>query len=361
MCVVGMQAVETRELTAMLSSSCSSEETLTLREVDEELFDSSDLEEEASAGGVDAECEVSYQQQQARPRAPSRLARMCSGAVEMYTLDAKSPTAAAGAADERSGGQLAVVSKTGSSELGSLVSDRTMITLATAMSLGSKGNAVEADLLFDLEEDASSSGPHTPSSSIRMLSAKQHDEVMEGASPPAADGDSIRAVDVQQLQECLTGAQLLSAGMAAEPKPLAAGLSVTARLPPLPSNSLLSPATPAIARSVQMADGWMYRNLKAKPAAALAERCVLNSSKKATAGARRRTGLQCAMYPPPVVRAAPKSANEVLSGLSEDQWVAFMAELQSYMDEALHAATGSWRRASQAAGLVGAAMSCPRF
>lgn len=357
-----LQAVETRELTAMLSSSFSSSDgAFALREEDEEGFvDSSELED----GSADVDCSAAYeqQQQQHRPRAPSRLGMMCSSAGD-------GGDAAAGHAG--SSGQ-AVVSaasaKVNSGDLGSVMSEGTVFNLATAMSMGSKGGAAEADLLFDLEEDASSSAATTPASnSSGLLAGKQQDEVMAGASPPAYGASSVTSMDAEQLTMYLSGAQLMTsstaAGDAAGVVPVSAGLSVcTAGLPPMPGGSMISPIPPAVARSVHMSEGWMFRGLKTKAAAAgLIQRCTVNGSKKGAAAARRRTGLQCAMYPPPVVRAAPRSTNEVLTGLSEEQWAAFMAELQLYMDEALQPGTGNWRRASEAAGFGGVAMSCPRF
>lgn len=116
-----------------------------------------------------------------------------------------------------------------------------------------------------------------------------------------------------------------------------------------------------VARSVQVAGGgWMFRDLKAKGGLATVGRCV-NVQKGPSAGPRRRTGLHKAMYPPPVIRAPPRATNEVLSGLSEQQWQAFMQELLAYMDDALRPGRGAWRGASQAAGLGTVAMSCPRF
>jgi hypothetical protein len=371
-CVAARQAVETRELTAMLSTSLSSSDgAFALREEDEEGFvDSSELEDEAE---VDADCSVAYQlQQQHRPRAPSRLGMMANGG------EADCGDVVGAAAGSANGAAPAVTSaasaKVSSSDLTSVMSDGTILTLASAMSLGSKGGPGEADLLFDLEEDSSSSTATTPAcNSSGLLAVKPvQDEVMAGASPSAYGPSSVTSMDAEQLTTCLSGAQLLScskvdgsaAGVAGV-TPVPNGLSVcTAGMLPLSGGGgMISPIPPALARSVHVGEVWMFRGLKTKAGAAagLIQRCNVNGSKKGPGAARRRTGLQGAIYPPPVVRAAPRSTNEVLTGLSEEQWAAFMAELQTYMNEALRPGTGSWRRASEAAGFGGAAMSCPRF
>lgn len=412
-CVAARQAVETRELTAMMSSSsCSSSgdcAAFSLREADEEGLDSSELGEEPcsdeqeqqevdSEEDLDASMsaeqrhQVAQLQQQQRPRAPSRLANCSSIGDEEAAAAAKAVASAAAAA----------AGKASSSDLASVMSEGTVFNLATAMSLGSNGVRApgDADLLFDLEDDPAgacdgSSGGGTPRGSVlRSLhgkgqlgsnsgssSGRQDDVVMAGASPSGLYGaGSISDMEAEQLTEYLGSTQLLPRGAAAAPGGAAAdarpmmGLSVslaspvpagTAGLPPTPPGVPPSPAgLPPIARSMQLRENWMLQGLKAKAAQAVHARCTMTGSKKGAAAAaavRRRTGVQCVMYPPPVVRAAPRKCNEVLSGLSEEQWAAFVAELQAYMDDALRPATGCWRRAYAATGLGAAAMSCPRF
>jgi hypothetical protein len=394
----------------MSSSSCSSSGdcAFSLREADEEGPDSSELEEDACSDDaeqqeVDSEdldaCMASEQQhqvaqlqpQQQRPCAPSRLAMCSSMGAEEGAAAAKAAVPAGAVA----------AAKSSSSDLASVMSEGTVFNLATAMSLGSNAARVpgDADLLFDLEDEpagagSGSSGGGTPRGSVlRSLHAKgqlgsisgrQDDVVMAGASPPGLYGArSISDMEAEQLTEYLGSARLLPPGTAAAAPGSAAagvdgrgrlGLSValsspmpagTAGLPPTPPGVLPSPAgLPPIARSVQLGENWMLQGLKAKAAQAVHARCTMTGSKKsaaAAAAARRRNGVQRVMYPAPVVRAAPRKSNEVLSGLSEEQWVAFVAELQAYMDDALRPATGSWRRAYAATGCGAAAMSCPRF
>jgi hypothetical protein len=389
----------------MSSSSCSSSGdcAFSLREGDEEGLDSSELEEDSGcsedaepqqAGSEDLDaCMAAEQphqvaqlqpmQQQQRSRAPSRLA-MCSS---MGGEEGAAAVVAAGAA---------AAGKCSSSDLASVMSEGTVFNLATAMSLGSNAARApgDADLLFDLEDDPAgagdgSSGGGSPRGSVlRSLhgkgrlgsgssSGRQDDVVMAGASPSGLYGaGSISDMEAEQLTEYLGSTQLLPSGTtaaaAADNRPRL-GLSVAlsspvsaaaAGLPPTPPGVLPSPAAlPPIARSVQLGQNWMLHGLKAKAAQAVHARCTMTGSKKsaAAAAARRRSGVQHVMYPPPVVRAAPRKSNEVLSGLSEEQWAAFIVELQAYMDDALRPATGSWRRAYAATGLGAAAMSCPRF
>jgi hypothetical protein len=411
------QAVETRELTAMMSSSsCSSSGdcAFSLREEDEEGLDSSELEEGCSDDAEQQEedseeldaCMAAEQgqqlgqlQQQQRPRTPSRLA-MCSSMADEQDAAADVAAAPAGAAP---------AGKASSSDLASVMSEGTVFNLATAMSLGSNAARApgDADLLFDLEDEpagagsGSSSGGTPRSSVLRSLhgkgplgsasgsgssSGRQEDVVMAGASPPALYGaGSISDMEAEQLTEYLGSAQLLPSGAAAaapgsSSAAAAAGSrprldlsgaksspvgGATAGSPPTPPGVPPSPAgLPPLARSVQLGQNWMLHGLKAKAAQAVQARCTMTGSKKsaaAAAAARRRSGVPRVMYPPPVVRAAPRKSNEVLSGLSEEQWAAFVAELQAYMDDALRPATGSWRRAYAATGLGAAAMSCPRF
>jgi hypothetical protein len=401
----------------MSSSSCSSSGdcAFSLREEDEEGLDSSELEEGCSDDAEQQEedseeldaCMAAeqthqlgqlQQQQQQRPRAPSRLA-MCSSMADEQGAAGDGAAAPAGAAP---------AGKASSSDLASVMSEGTVFNLATAMSLGSNAARApgDADLLFDLEDEpagagsGSSSGGTPRSSVLRSLhgkgplgsasgsgssSGRQEDVVMAGASPPALYGaGSMSDMEAEQLTEYLGSAQLLppgaaaaapgsSAAAAAGSRPrldLSGAMSspvsgVTAGLPPTPPGVPPSPAgLPPLARSVQLGQNWMLHGLKAKAAQAVQARCTITGSKKsaaAAAAARRRSGVQRVMYPPPVVRAAPRKSNEVLSGLSEEQWVAFVAELQAYMDDALRPATGSWRRAYAATGLGAAAMSCPRF
>lgn len=362
-----MQAAETRELTSMLSSSLSSSDgAFAFKEEDEEGIDSSEIDNEPGTDSVDAGCNVSYKppspQQQHRPRSPSRLGTMCSGSADpCYGSDE-----AAAMAVSSDGTTMTIAAPRASSDLASVISNGAALTIATAMSLGSKG-APEADFLFDLDEDSSSSAANTPASNSGKLSeGKQQDEPMTGPLRPAFGSGSVSSMDAEQLSARISGVRLLTdtADVGTVMGARAVGLSVrTADVPPTGSSALISPPPvhAAAARSVHMGDGWMFRGLKPQAAAALMQRCSVNGAKKGVAGARRRTGLQGAMYPPPVVRAAPRSANEVLSGLSGEQWAAFMAELELYMDEALRPGVGSWRRASEAAGFGGAALSCPRF
>ncbi|KAF8072520.1 PI4KG7 [Scenedesmus sp. PABB004] len=392
-CVAARQAVETRELTAMLSSSCSSDGGFPLREEDEEGYeDSSELEEEEleleggqgpapprAAQLVDRQLAPPPPQQQqqqgqaqhpgaARPRAPSRLALASggSGGAEM-ALDG--------------GG-----AKAGSGDLGSVMSEATVCGLATAMSLGSNapGRACgDGELLFDLDDDPGSSGSvaTTPASGRSDASGPPRpgsaDVAMgaAGASPPplggAGAGAAARAsLEAEHLAALLRAAPLLPDGSAAHGGGAARLSVVTAGLPPLyPSGPLTPGALPSpglpTARSAHVGD-WLHGGLAAAKAAAAAAqgRCGLAGGKKRGAPApasRRRSGLHRAMYPPPVVRAAPRATNEVLGGLSGAAWAAFMAELHAVMDEALRPGVGAWRRASEAAGLGAAAMSCPRF
>lgn len=359
----------------MSSSSCSSsgDGAFAFREEDEEGLGSSEAGDEAE----EIDCEAEQQLQcQPRPRAPSRLAVMGSCDMGVFVDQAAAPAVTAAAA----------AAKAGSSDLASVMSEGTVFNLATAMSLGSNPATRapgDADLLFDLDDEGGSpaSSPSSSSSGRVLHLAEQQQQrsaVMEAASPPAYVAASAACMEAEQHTQFLSGAQLLPeggavAGAGASGPVLSVCVSTPPPgLPPTPPGVLPSPAgLPPLpmASSVHMGEIWMLHGLKAKAAAAAAQaRCTVSGSSKKTsaaaAAARRRSGvvgMRRFMYPPPVVRAAPRKSNEVLSGLSEEQWVAFMAELAAYMDEALTPATGRWRRASEAAGLGGAAMSCPRF
>lgn len=152
-------------------------------------------------------------------------------------------------------------------------------------------------------------------------------------------------------------------GGAAAAAPLRADSGSSAGLCSPLSQALSTPVSQAVpvARSMQVSGdgGWMFRDLNANPGMATVGRCL--NVKKSSAAGRCGTGVHKAMYPPPVIRAPPRATNEVLSGLSDKQWQAFMKELLSYMDDALRPGKGAWRGASQAAGLGTVAMSCPRF
>jgi hypothetical protein len=111
-------------------------------------------------------------------------------------------------------------------------------------------------------------------------------------------------------------------------------------------NSLSAGGAPpgAVARSVYAGNGFMWR-----------------APSKTTTGVRaqsprRALGARPA-YPPPVMAVPPRSTSEVLSGLSEEQWAAFMERLTAIMDEQLRG--GGWTQS--AANPTTVAMSCPRF
>lgn len=400
-----LQAVETRELAAsMMSSSYSSDgfPTAVLEEDEEDLLeDSSELEpeQEPSVAGSPMVLSTSQplqQQQQLLPR-PSRLGVMtgaCSG-MELSGEQAQPEQQQVGE------GALAGSGKVQSADMGSVISEGTACNLATAMSLGRQG--ADGDLLFDLDDDSGSSAAHSPvgreaarcvrggSPLGRRLPAAAG--VGNGACVAAAgDGDVVMAA-AGSLREAEALSQYLGASMQLQPAAPSAfsglaaagdssngeggsGAGDAAAATPLRadsgsgSGSLCSPlghalSTPVstgvpVARSMQIGgDGWMFRDLKTKAGLATVGRCM--NVKKASVAGRRRTGVHKAMYPPPVIRAPPRATNEVLSGLSEQQWQAFMRELLAYMDDALRPGRGAWRGASQAAGLGTVAMSCPRF
>ncbi len=457
-CVAARQAVETRELAAMLSSSCSSSDgVFAFREEDEEgLVDTTDLEdgeeeehegtaaapESAEVTTADATTATATQQQQQQQQAHAAQAASVAGTGGIVSPHPPSGSAAprggvrpqsrlavaAAAADadmawdaeaadgcdhqqlpagsspgSAAGGELQTVcvGGSGSIDLGSVASEGTTTGcgLSTAMSLGSTqdrqggrggggggggGGGVDADLLFDLEDEpqtgatACNSGGSGSSSTPLAAADSDAERALELAAylgetalllPPGAGG-ARRALGVV-LPAGSTGASLGSPGV---PPVTPGGIHSSG------SGELASPGPPMppLARSVHMGDTWLVRcgglQSKAAGAAAKGPRCSAfgggasgAASRKAggpaaaAAAARRRTTVSRAMYPPPVVRAAPRATNEVLSGLGEEQWDAFMRELHAYMDAALRAGTGSWRRASEAAGLGGAAMSCPRF
>jgi hypothetical protein len=298
---------------------------------------------------------------------------------------------------------LAGSGKVPSGDMGSMVSEATACTMPTAMSLGRLG--ADGDLLFDLDDDSGSSAAHTPVGNgarcVRGSSPLGHRAPAAaggfgGAAGAAEDVDMAAAGSLREAEALShylrTTVQLQSPVASAFAGLAAAGVeggatgngsvgnaavAAAAAAAALPhgshsgSGSLspsLNPAlsTPvsgpvSVARSVQAnGDGWMLRGLKGKAGLATVGRCM-NVKKGPSAAARRRTGVHRNMYPPPVVRAPPRAANEVLRGLSEVQWAAFMEELLVYMDDALRPGKGAWRGASQAAGLGTVAMSCPRF
>lgn len=460
-CVAARQAVETRELAAMLSSSCSSSDgVFAFREEDEEgLVDTTDLEdgeeeehegtaaapESAEVTTADATTATATQQQQQQahaaqaasvagtggivsPHPPSGSAAPRGGVRPQSRLAVAAAAAAdadmawdADAADgcdhqqlpagcspgSAAGGELQTVCAggSGSIDLGSVASEGTTTGcgLSTAMSLGSTqdrqggrggggggggGGGVDADLLFDLEDEpqtgatACNSGGSGSSSTPLAAADSDAERALELAAylgetalllPPGAGG-ARRALGVVLPAGSTAGSTGASLGSPGVPPVTPGGIHSSG------SGELASPGPPMppLARSVHMGDTWLVRcgglQSKAAGAAAKGPRCSAfgggasgAASRKAggpaaaAAAARRRTTVSRAMYPPPVVRAAPRATNEVLSGLGEEQWDAFMRELHAYMDAALRAGTGSWRRASEAAGLGGAAMSCPRF
>jgi hypothetical protein len=387
----------------MLSSSCSSDGTFTLQEEEEEDLAESDSADEQGDdvdgdvdGGGQQQCGSQQQVATGGGRLTSRLAvmRSCNmledAAVPVYENDAAEPALDSTAAAAAAAGQ---VGKVDSMDLASVVSEGTAGGLGTAMSLGSVPLAargpVDADLLFDLDDDgggSSSSAVTTPgyggcgedSLLVRNMSVGVRLELAEcsitgsisaAAGSPALKNaaNSVSSMDAEHLSMFLSSAQLLSGAGDASDSPDGAAADV---LPCLPgtSSSLVLAVPPAFARSMHLADNdtWIFRQMKAKASAVVVGRSSTSKKPNAVAAAaaagRRSTGVRVArvMYPPPVVRAAPRATNEVLSGLSDEQWKAFMAELVGYMQRALRE-SGEWRQASKAAGLPSAAMSCPRF
>jgi hypothetical protein len=398
-----------RELAASLMSSSYSSDgfpTAVLEEDEEDLLeDSSELEPErepsmAGSPMLLSTSQPQQQQQQLLPK-PSRLGVMtgaCSG-MELSGEQEQVHQQQAG------GGALSVSGKVQSGDMGSVVSEGTACNLAVAMSLGRQG--ADGDLLFDLDDDSGSSAAHSPvvceaARSVRggsplgrclPAAAGVGDGARAVAGEVAGDRDvvmaaagSLRAADAlsqylgasMQLQTAAPSAFSGLAAAAADDSSNGKGGSdagdAAAATPLRPDNcsssSLCSPlghalSTPVstavpVARSMQIGgEGWMFRDLKTKAGLATVGRCM--DVKKASAAGRRRTGIHKAMYPPPVIRVPPRATNEVLSGLSEQQWQAFMRELLAYMDDALRPGRGAWRGASQAAGLGTVAMSCPRF
>lgn len=393
------QAVETRELTAsMMSSSYSSDSfpTAVLEEDEEDLLEtgdcSSELEaEEQEQRSIACSPMVLGSSQHQLLHRPSRLG-VVTGACSSMELSGEQTEQAAGQAP------LACAGKQASGDQGSVVSKRTACNLATAMSLGRQG--ADGDLLFDLDDDSGSSAANTPVISgthtaragsplgrRRPAAAGGSGSMARaGVAAAAGAGDVVMAAAgslgqaealsqylgaSMQLQPVTTSAFTGMAaagdnsggdGGAAAAAPLRADSGSSAGLCSPLSQALSTPVSQAVpvARSMQVGgDGWMFRDLNANPGMATVGRCM--NVKKSSAAARRRTGVHKAMYPPPVIRAPPRATNEVLSGLSDKQWQAFMRELLAYMDDALRPGKGAWRGASQAAGLGTVAMSCPRF
>jgi hypothetical protein len=393
-----LQAVETRELTAsMMSSSYSSDSfpTAVLEEDEEDLLEtgdcSSELEAEEQEQRSTAGSPMVLGSSQHQPlHRPSRLG-VVTGACSSMELPSEQ-------ADRAAAGQVPLAA---AGKQGSGASEATTCNLATAMSLGRQ--AADGDLLFDLDDDSGSSAANTPVSSgahaarpgsplgRRLPAAAGGNGSMAGAGVAAAaagPGDVVMAA-AGSLREAQALSQYLGASMQLQPvttsaftgmaaagdssggdgggaaaaAPLRADSGSSAGLCSPLSQALSTPVSQAVpvARSMQVSGdgGWMFRDLNANPGMATVGRCM--NVKKSSAAGRRRTGVHKAMYPPPVIRAPPRATNEVLSGLSDKQWQAFMKELLGYMDDALRPGKGAWRGASQAAGLGTVAMSCPRF
>eukprot|EP00879_Flechtneria_rotunda_P003896 GHRR01004136.1.p1 GENE.GHRR01004136.1~~GHRR01004136.1.p1 ORF type:complete len:856 (+),score=330.29 GHRR01004136.1:2389-4956(+) len=381
-CVAARQAIETRELAAMLSSSSnSSDGTFALREEDEHLALSSEPEAEQHSPEQPVCRPGLMLQPQHRPQTPSRLARMGTGHSEVMFDDSVLVAVASTACLSKG----PAPAESGSTDLGSVISEGTVANLATAMSLGSNPARVTADgdLLFDLDDDAAGSSsaaalpPAATSGGLGQALQRPHNDAAGKGQQPdvvmAAASSLDSSLGVEQLSKCINGAQAAAApvtaadsvaiqpyGSLATPQ-TAVGIPRGLGLPPVvPGGAGLPP----VARSVHMGGvgGWMFRGLKAKAnSAALGSEVDSKKTAVTAAAVRRRSGVQPIMYPPPVVRAPPRATNEVLTGLAGAQWAAFMVELKAYMDEALRPGTGSWRRASEAAGIGAAAMSCPRF
>lgn len=318
------------------------------------------------------------QQQQQHMQRPSRLGVMSAAAGD---------TELAGGQQQQQGQQLDGAGKVLSADLDSVASACTNLNLSTAVSLGRPG--ADGDLLFDLDDDSGSSAAHTPMGSDgRSLRGgsplgRRLPAAAGGAAPvaaAAADADVVMTA-AGSLRQAEGMFQYPSASVQMQtPLPsafsglasaaVAAAAAAPARSNSGGSSSLCSPmdhalSTPVsnpvnVARSVQPGGvgGWMFRDVGGKGGLGTVGRL---NSKKTAVGSRRRTGVHRTMYPPPVIRAPPRSTNEVLSGLSAQQWQAFMQELLAYMDDALRPGRGAWRGASQAAGLGNVAMSCPRF
>jgi len=131
-----------------------------------------------------------------------------------------------------------------------------------------------------------------------------------------------------------------------------AGGAAMGALSLLSRNSTAGPATAGaakdtsmpVARSVYAGTGFMWRGPSKTTSGVRAQ------SPRRALGAR-------AAYPPPVMAVPPRSTSEVLSGLTDEQWDAFMTQLVCIMDEQLR--NGSWSQAAAAPMTV--AMSCPRF
>lgn len=183
---------------------------------------------------------------------------------------------------------------------------------------GRAGRRPSNALLFDLEGECGSVGSSdaagrascdmaAPQSPFSQLSI---DSLGSGGAPASCNGAAVRG-----------------GGPAAAAAPV---LAAAGRSGP-----------PPVARSV--CAGFMYRPSKAIGGAR-------------TQSPRRALGAPTA-YPPPVVAVPPRSTSEVLVGLDDAQWGAFMRHLVAFMDEQL--SNGAWRAAASAP--LSVAMSCPRF
>ncbi|KAI8470099.1 MAG: phosphatidylinositol 3 and 4-kinase-domain-containing protein [Monoraphidium minutum] len=178
---------------------------------------------------------------------------------------------------------------------------------------GAAGGGGLVALMFDLEPegDGSTSGSSDPPRS--------------GSSDLAAPASPFSQVSIDSLGSGNGGGGGGGGGM-----------SVGLGAPPALGGGL------GVARSVYASGGFMWRP---PPKAGLR-----------TQSPRRALGARAA-YPPPVVAAPPRSTSEVLSGLGEEQWAAFMGHLAAIIDD--HLRSGAWRQAGAAPTSV--AMSCPRF
>jgi hypothetical protein len=97
-----------------------------------------------------------------------------------------------------------------------------------------------------------------------------------------------------------------------------------------------------VARSVHVADAFVWRGMKGMAAVRPGRR-------------GKGLGRRAPAYPPPIVAAPPRSTNEVLSGLSDVQWAAFVGQLRERIGEALR--EGRWATSGPNMGTV--AMSLP--
>mmetsp|Transcript_34762 Transcript_34762/g.88019 ORF Transcript_34762/g.88019 Transcript_34762/m.88019 type:complete len:786 (-) Transcript_34762:2790-5147(-) len=191
-------------------------------------------------------------------------------------------------------------------------------------------------------------GPHSPGNSSMDSSI---DHLSSYGTPPVRT-PNVAAHRMDGASFSARGAHTDGGGHDAMRRTLGGASGSAAPLSPVAGG----PTTPVggIASSVHITDGFLWRRMKTRQAAAHMKRHGGAHHKRAAGGLKLMASPQA--YPPPVVAFSPESLNGLFSDMDDRQWGAFMNRIDAGIAASLRG--GKWRQAPKDTGV---AMSCPRF